>query len=205
MDMRYAYEHCHAIVQAWYPGGEGGTAIAELLFGRFSPSGRLPVTFYRETSDLPDFTDYSMKNRTYRYFSGTPLYPFGYGLSYTAFTYKRNGIKETDAGYEVSVDITNTGAMDGLEKPQLYAEPLNVNFTVPKYELRAYSSVYLTAGETKTVTLYVRKQDLRLVDGNGRYTDHDKFIFYVGGGQPDGRTRELTKNEPVIFEIGKGH
>ncbi len=201
MDMREADEKCDAVIQAWYPGGEGGTAVAELLFGKYSPSGKLPVTFYRETSDLPAFTDYSMKNRTYRYFEGTPMYPFGFGLSYTTFKYEKSGIEYADNEIKVSVRVKNTGLYDSFEKVQLYAEPINCSKPVPRYELRAYKAVYLRTGEEKEVTLSVRRKDLLLYDENGRKFEHKNgFRFYVSGGQPDGRTIELTGIKPVIFE-----
>ena len=202
MDMRYAGENCPAIVQAWYPGGEGGTAVAELLFGMFSPSGKLPVTFYRSTEDLPDFMDYSMKNRTYRYFNGTPMYPFGYGLSYTSFSYEKGSITENDDTYEVTVKITNTGSYDSLEKIQLYAEPQNPEFTVPRYELRAYKPIFIKAGDAKEASITVKKKELLLIDEAGRKTEHKNgFKFYISGGQPDKRTTELTGASPVVFEI----
>lgn len=202
MDLLEADEKCAAVVQAWYPGGEGGTAVAELLFGEYSPSGRLPVTFYRCTEDLPDFTDYSMRNRTYRYFEGTPLYPFGYGLSYTSFEYEKAGLTENGEEMTVTVKVKNTGRYDGWEKVQMYARPLGCNFTVPRYELKAFQAVYLHAGEELKVALTVKRQALLLYDDNGRKVEHKNgFRFYVGGGQPDARTRELTGNEPIIFEI----
>ncbi|MGM9937297.1 MAG: glycoside hydrolase family 3 C-terminal domain-containing protein [Candidatus Ornithomonoglobus sp.] len=202
MDMRIADEKCAAIVQAWYPGGEGGTAVAELLFGMYSPSGKLPVTFYRLSEDLPAFTDYAMKNRTYRYFEGTPLYPFGYGLSYTAFEYGGGGSLDIADEIKVAVKIKNTGTMAGLEKVQLYAEPVDCEFTVPRYELRAYEPVYLEPGEEKEVILTVRKKDLMLVNDNGEKIEHKNgFTFYVSGGQPDSRTYELTGIKPIVFNV----
>ncbi len=201
MDMRIADEKCPAIIQAWYPGGEGGTAVAELLFGKYSPSGRLPVTFYNSTEDLPEFTDYSMKNRTYRYYTGTPIYPFGFGLSYTKFEYKASGIREEN-DIEVSVKVKNIGERSGVETVQLYAEPINCEFVVPKYELRAYTKVFLEAGEEKEITLKVRRKDLLLINDNGEKTEHKNgFRLYVSGGQPDDRTAELTGVKPAEFEI----
>ena len=121
MDMREADEKCAAVVQAWYPGGEGGIAVADMLFGKFSPSGKLPVTFYESTEDLPDFTDYDMSERTYRYFSGTPLYPFGYGLSYTSFAYEGGGELPMAEEMTVECKVKNIGNVDGYEKVQFYA------------------------------------------------------------------------------------
>lgn len=200
MDMRIADEKCSAILQAWYPGGEGGTAVADILFGNTSPSGKLPVTFYNSTDDLPEFTDYSMKNRTYRYFEGIPMYPFGYGLSYTSFSYEPEKFSETEEEYIASVKVKNTGNVSAREVVELYAEPVAPEFTVPKYELRAFASVELNAGEKKTVTLSVKKEKLILINDKGEKTEHKNgFRFYISGGQPDARTFELTGVKPVVY------
>lgn len=202
MDMRYVDEKCGAVIQAWYPGGEGGQAVAELIFGEFSPSGKLPVTFYRTTEELPEFTDYSMKNRTYRYMENTPLYPFGYGLSYTSFAYEGGGEIEYADEMEVAVKVKNTGKRGGYEKVQLYAEPTDCEFTHPKYELKAYETIYLEPNEEKTVKLKILKKDLTLINDNGDKTEHTGgFKLYVSGGQPDTRTAELTKATPVEYII----
>lgn len=202
MDMREADEKCAAVVQAWYPGGEGGTAVADILFGKCSPSGKLPVTFYRSTEDLPDFTDYDMKDRTYRYFEGTPLYPFGYGLSYTSFEYEGGG--ELPMADEMTVEcmVKNTGDTDGYEKVQLYAESVAPECRVPKYELRGCAAVYLKAGEETKVSFTVTREMLRLVDENGeRFDTAGGFRLYIGGGQPDERTLELTGARPAVFKV----
>ena len=141
-------ESCDAILQAWYGGELGGQALAEVLFGQYNPSGKLPITFYKNTDELPDFLDYTMKNRTYRYYTGEALFPFGYGLSYTTFdigqpTYKNN---------KVQVRVKNTGSKDGLETVQVYLRNLN-DPDGPLKSLRAYTQVDLKAGETKTVSI----------------------------------------------------
>ena len=141
-------ESCDAILQAWYPGEQGGTAVAEVLFGQVNPSGKLPITFYRSTDDLPDFLDYSMTNRTYRYFQGEALFPFGYGLSYTTFDIsKPQYIKN-----KVRVKVKNTGMVDGTEVVQVYIRNL-ADKKGPLKTLRAYQRVTLKAGETKTVDI----------------------------------------------------
>lgn len=139
MNYSYAQEHVNAIVQAWYPGGEGGRAVAELLFGMYSPSGKLPVTFYADEKELPPFEDYSMKGRTYRYFTGKPLYPFGYGLSYTTFSYTNGQIRNGN----IEVTVTNTGNWDSDEVVQVYS----------KNSLAAFCRISLKKGESKTVTI----------------------------------------------------
>ncbi len=202
MDMREADEKCAAVVQAWYPGGEGGIAVADMLFGKFSPSGKLPVTFYESTEDLPDFTDYDMSERTYRYFSGTPLYPFGYGLSYTSFAYEGGGELPMAEEMTVECKVKNIGNVDGYEKVQFYAEPAAPECRVPKYELKGFKAVYLKAGEETTVTFTVTREDLQLVDEEGnRFDTKGGFRFYISGGQPDKRTAELTGKEPLIFTV----
>lgn len=200
MDMRYADENCSAIVQAWYPGGEGGLAVAELLFGEYSPSGKLPVTFYRSTDDLPEFTDYSMKNRTYRYYEGVPMYPFGFGLSYTKFEYEAVSREELSDCFKIKIRVKNVGERDGIEKVQLYAEPIDCGFEVPRWELRGFESVTLKAGEEKEIEFKVDKKDLMLINENGEKVEHmNGFRFYVGGGQPDERTAELTGMRALVM------
>ena len=157
-------ETCDAIVQAWYPGQEGGTAVADVLFGDVNPSGKLPVTFYKNSNQLPDYEDYSMKGRTYRYFSDA-LYPFGYGLSYT--TFKMGNEKLTaaaDGTGSLSVDVTNTGSREGTEVVQLYVRD-KADTEGPLKSLRGFQRVTLKAGETKTVTIPLTRKTFELWDG----------------------------------------
>ena len=146
-------ESCDAILQWWYAGEQGGTALAEVLFGDYNPSGKLPVTFYKRTDDLPDFLDYTMKNRTYRYFTGEPLFPFGYGLSYTTFEIG----KPAYANGKVSVTVKNTGEREGLETVQVYIRNL-ADKEGPLKSLRAYRQVRLKPGEQQTVTIPLPRQ-----------------------------------------------
>ena len=157
-------ETCDAIVQAWYPGQEGGTVVADVLFGDVNPSGKLPVTFYKNSNQLPDYEDYSMKGRTYRYFSDA-LYPFGYGLSYT--TFKMGNEKLTaaaDGTGSLSVDVTNTGSREGTEVVQLYVRD-KADTEGPLKSLRGFQRVTLKAGETKTVTIPLTRKTFELWDG----------------------------------------
>ena len=157
-------ETCDAIVQAWYPGQEGGTAVADVLFGDVNPSGKLPVTFYKNSNQLPDYEDYSMKGRTYRYFSDA-LYPFGYGLSYT--TFKMGNEKLTaaaDGTGSLSVDVTNMGSREGTEVVQLYVRD-KADTEGPLKSLRGFQRVTLKAGETKTVTIPLTRKTFELWDG----------------------------------------
>ena len=176
-------ENVPAIINAWYGGQSAGTAIADVLFGDYNPGGRLPVTFYKSDSDLPAFGDYSMSNRTYRYFNGEPLYPFGYGLSYTNFRYDQ--LKATATG-QVSVRVTNTGKMGGEEVAQLY---LSYKQTGPSKKpiraLKGFRRLYLAAGESKVIQFNLTKDELSLVTETGQLRPATGTItISVGGGQP---------------------
>ena len=146
-------QSCDAILQWWYAGERGGEALAKVLFGDKSPSGKLPVTFYKSTDELPDFLDYTMKNRTYRYYTGEPLFPFGYGLSYTTF----NISKPVYDDGKVNVTVTNVGSREGVETVQVYIRNI-ADRQGPKKSLRAYSQVNLAPGESKTLTIELPRQ-----------------------------------------------
>ncbi len=184
-----------ALVQAWYPGSLGGQAVGELLFGKFSPSGRLPVTFYRSVEELPPFTDYSMKNRTYRYFTGEPLYPFGFGLSYTSFRYDGLLVKAGES-VKASVTVENTGVMAGREVVQAYVRWDGGDDTQPRWHLCALGDVFLQPGEKKQVSLTVKPEALYTYHEDGsRLVEKGSYTIWVGGGQPDERTKKLTGAE----------
>ncbi len=203
----WADEHVPAIVQAWYPGGRGGEAVASLLFGGFSPSGRLPVTFYRTTEELPDFHDYAMKNRTYRYMATEALYPFGYGLSYTRFEY--GAIKTADrieAGetLQCSVTVKSVGKRASEEVVQLYLKDVEASVEVPRWSLRGIRKVFLEPGEQAEVQFSLTPRQLALIDNDGRAVlEPGKFELYIGGSQPDARSEELTgtKVQKAMFEV----
>ena len=188
----WANEYIPAIVNAWYGGQSAGTAIADVLFGDYNPAGRLPVTFYKSDNDLPPFSDYSMQNRTYRYFSGEPLYPFGYGLSYTNFRYDQ--LKAAPTG-DVSVRITNTGKMGGEEVAQLYLSyPQSGMTKTPIRALKGFRRLYLAAGENKVIQFKLTKEELSLVNESGQLTPAKGTInLSVGGGQP-GMNIKTTSN-----------
>ena len=162
-------ESCDAILQAWYPGQEGGTAVADVLFGKYNPSGKLPVTFYRSTSQLPDYEDYSMKHRTYRYFSD-PLFAFGYGLSYTTFQIGKaqasaNTIAQKNGKLNLVVPVTNSGSRDGDEIVQLYiSNPQDTDG--PSRQLRAFKRVTVKRGTTATVTLSLTSRSFEWWDAS---------------------------------------
>jgi beta-glucosidase len=177
-----------AILEAWYPGQAGGAAIAETLFGENNPSGRLPVTFYAGTDQLPPFNDYAMKDRTYRYFTGAPLYRFGYGLSYTCFQYTsgRLSTETLQAGDSliVSAQVKNTGARDGDETVELYLIPKAIAGS-PLRTLVGFEKIHLSKGETKSVEVIIAPRLLSLVAADGsRRVQPGEYELYLGGGQP---------------------
>ncbi len=214
MDLRYAQEHCCAVLQAWYAGARGGRVIADLLFGEISPSGKLPVTFYRDTEELPAFEDYSMKGRTYRYFSGTPLYPFGYGLNYgdTVLEQVECCGKKTAAGetvllapgqkFEIAAAVSNRGDCAVEDVVQVYIRAMDSVHATPSPRLCGFIRVSVGAGKTVKVQVPVDKDSFTVVNDEGvRLVDGARFEVSAGFGQPDARTRELTGKEPVIFQI----
>ncbi|MNX82143.1 Xylan 1,4-beta-xylosidase precursor [compost metagenome] len=178
-----------AIVNAWYGGQAAGTAVADVLFGDYNPAGRLPITFYKGDSDLPEFVDYKMDNRTYRYFKGTPLYGFGYGLSYTTFKYDDLKIPSKIAkgkSVSVSVRITNTGKITGEEVAQLYVINQNASIKAPLKTLKGFERISLKAGESKTITFTLSPEDLSHVTTEGVYQEYNGEIkIAIGGHQPD--------------------
>jgi len=186
----WADEHIPAILNAWYPGEAGGEAVAQALAGDFSPAGRLPVTFYRSADQLPPFEDYSMANRTYRYFTGVPLYPFGFGLSYTAFAYGNVRVDRAevpaDATVTVSAEVTNTGRVAGDEVVQLYLTHRGIA-GAPLRALHAFQRVHLAPGQKTTVSFALRDRALSIVQETGeRRIVPGPIEVWVGGGQPVG-------------------
>ncbi|MBE6053620.1 MAG: glycoside hydrolase family 3 protein [Clostridium sartagoforme] len=198
-------EKCAAILQAWYPGSHGGRAVAELLFGDYSPSGKLPVTFYKNTDDLPEFTDYSMKGRTYRYFEAEALYPFGYGLTYSKVELSNLYVEEVNNNFEtvkVIIDIKNVGNYDTDEVVQCYLKDLESKFAVINHSLVGFKRVALRKGEIKTVSFELRRREFEAVNDEGeRILDSKKFKLFVGVSQPDRRSVELCGLAPLEKEI----
>jgi beta-glucosidase len=161
--IKTAHTRAAAILESWYGGQEAGLAIADTLLGKNNPAGRLPVTFYQSVEQLPPFSDYSMAGRTYRYFKGKPLYPFGYGLSYSTFTYSEPVV----TGLTASTEVSNTSVRDGDEVVQLY-----VQGAPPNPQLRGFERVHLKAHETRTITFQLSEADAR-------------SKIFIGGGQPE--------------------
>lgn len=184
----WAQRHADAIVDAWYPGQSGGTAIAQVLAGDYDPAGRLPVTFYRATRDLPPYVSYDMQGRTYRYFKGTPLYPFGYGLSYTTFAYADPVLSTTQlpagASLKVGATVRNTGTRAGDEVVEVYLDAPDVPLA-PRHTLVAFQRVYLKPGESRRVAFGLLPRQLSTVDAMGRRAVvPGRYRVFLGGGQP---------------------
>jgi beta-glucosidase len=186
-------EHVPAILQLWYPGEEGGTALADVLFGDYNPAGRLPLTFYKSVDQLPPFEDYNMMGRTYRYFGGEPLFPFGYGLSYTRFEYYNLSVpKETTAGTEttVSVEVKNVGKVAGDEVIQLYVKNLRASVPTPLRSLEGFRRIHLQPGETKVVEFKLQPRQLALYESRigskkgGFVVEPSVYEIAVGGILP---------------------
>ena len=189
MAINWINQHANAVLEAFYPGEEGGAAVAETLSGKNNPAGRLPVTFYTSVSQLPNFESYSMQNRTYRYFTGKPLYPFGYGLSYTKFSYSNLKLPNAtiNAGDPLVADatITNTGDRDGDEVAELYLAFPQVP-GAPLRALRGFKRVHLKAGESQTVHFELKDRDFMMVTEAGDpIISAGKYTLTIGGGQPD--------------------
>jgi beta-glucosidase len=198
IDLSYAEEHIDGILMTWYPGARGGIRIAKTLFGESSPTGKLPVTFYRDLEELPQFEDYSMEGRTYRYLKGEALYPFGYGLTYGDCVVKQARYR---AG-KIEAEITNLGEYDTDEVIQVYVKNLDSIYAVRNYSLCAFQRVSLKKGETRTVELFIRKEAFLVVNEEGKYiADGGRFKLYVGFGQPDQRTWQLTKRHSIELDV----
>jgi beta-glucosidase len=186
--VNWAQKHAAAILEAWYPGEEGGTAIAETLTGANNPAGRLPITFYASLDQLPPFEDYVMANRTYRYFQGKPLYGFGYGLSYSTFEYGQPQLSasQLNAGDDltVSVDVKNTSSAAGDEVAELYLEFPAIS-GAPKHALRGFERIRLGPGETRHVSFTLKPLDLSMVTEQGEHVvAAGTYNVFVGGAQP---------------------
>lgn len=206
MGFTWAAEHVQAIIQAWYPGEEGGSALADVLFGKCSPSGRLPLTFYKSIEQVPDFRDYSMKNRTYRYIESEPLYPFGFGLSYATFTYSDLRLSQssmkTKESVRATVTVTNAGSIPADEIVQLYVKDLEASVKVPHFDLRGFKRVSLKPGESEQVSFMVTPRALSLIDEQGRrMLEPGKFSIFIGGSQPDELSARLLGRAPLSTEL----
>jgi len=201
LDLKTADKNAKAVIQAWYPGQDGGKALAEILFGDFNPAGRLPVTFVRSDDDLPPFEDYSLKGRTYRYLEKPPLFPFGFGLSYTAFEYANFELDDGVDGINASVLVKNTGAYTGGEVVQFYLKRHDATVQVPNFQLCGFKRIELALGEAAQVAVTIPRAMLEIIgeDGISR-REPGRITFYAGGQQPDARSEELTEKKVLTRE-----
>jgi len=196
----WAQQNVPAILLAWYPGQRGGDAVADVLFGKENPAGRLPITFYKANEKLPAFEDYSMKNRTYRYFTGEPLYPFGYGLSYTQFAYSSLKVSDkniaADQTIDISVTVKNTGKVAGDEVVQLYVAPIKPKQERAQKELRGVERVHIPAGETRELKFRLKPdKDFTIYDAQKKayVVDSGKYQLQLGASSADIRLRQEVR------------
>ena len=208
MDLNLADNRANAVLQTWYPGARGGKAVADILFGEISPSGKLPVTIYRNLQGMPDFDDYSMKNRTYRFVEKAPLYPFGYGLNYADTLVTRAELTEDvvyaqteEQSVGVEVTVANHGDVFTEDVLQVYVQVEDIN-EVPNPKLAVFKRVELAPGEEKMVTLEIPRRAFTVVDEEGKFVHTGRGAdIYVGFGQPDERTKELTGKKCLKIHI----
>jgi len=188
--VNWADDHLPAIIQMWYPGQEGGTALADIIFGDYNPAGRLPVTYYRSVDQLPPFEDYRMFGRTYRYFDGKALYPFGYGLSYTRFRYLDLDMPDSSLSgtpIKITTQVKNTGSLAGDEVVQIYVKDVKASVPVPLQSLQGFKRIHLNPGETRTVEFILTPEQLALYTDDGEHmVEPGLFEIAVGGGVPGG-------------------
>jgi beta-glucosidase len=186
-----------AMLHCWYPGAEGGDMIADTLFGANNPGGRLPLTFYRGTDELPGFEDYGMEGRTYRFFKGEPAYPFGFGLSYTSFEYSELSVERVNGGVAVAVTVTNSGSVAGDEVVQVYASQ-SAEFRTPIRSLVGMERIHLAADESRRVELTIEDDTIMLTDPEGKQAIiPGELLLSVGGSQPDDRSVALMGRSPL--------
>ena len=204
VDVSEAQEKAAAVLQAWYPGAGGGKSVADILFGKVSPSGKLPVTFYYndDLEHMPEFTDYSMKGRTYRYLERKPLYPFGYGLTYGDVQVENVETAGEAGDVQLDICVKNHGACDTEDVVQVYVKDMDSVYEVKNSRLCGYQRVKLQPGEEKNISIFLPKEVFYVVNEQGeRLLDGKHFRLSVGTSQPDERSRELTGKDPVSIEI----
>jgi beta-glucosidase len=205
LSVNWAKEHANAVLESWYSGEEGGAAIAETLSGKNNPAGRLPVTFYKDVRQLPHFEDYSMKGRTYRYFDGEPLWPFGFGLSYTTFTYSNLTLPVAPINacdpLHASVTVANTGKLAGDEVVELYLQFPGVS-GAPRRALRGFQRVHLEPGASQKVEFQLNSRDLSMVTDLGDIiVTQGKYTVSIGSGQPGTGVPSVSGNFEVKGQI----
>ncbi len=206
LTINWAQDNIPAIVQAWYPGEEGGNALADILFGDYNPAGRLPVTYVKSLEQVPEFTNYDMQGRTYRYMTEEPLYPFGYGLSYSDFAYSALTLSKSEitTGEELKVSVTveNKSPISGDEVVQLYVKHTEASVPTPIYDLQGFRRITLEAGEKQTVQFTLTPRQMAIFDNHGHcLMEPGKLQIFVGGSQPDPRSIHLTGKTPLSTAV----
>ena len=202
IDLQEAGELADAVLVCWYPGAQGGKAVADLLLGKASPSGKLPVTFYHnhQLQEMPDFTDYSLKGRTYRYFRDEPLYPFGYGLTYGDVSVKSASVRDAGDAILVDVQVANEGKMDTEDVAQVYCQNEGSENAPLHPRLCGFQRVFVPAGKTESVSICVKKTEFLVFNEDGNPVEEGRVVLYAGMGQPDSRTEKLTGHSAVRIE-----
>ena len=204
IDLSYAQGKANAILQAWYPGALGGIAIADTLFGKCSPQGKLPITFYRSLENLPDFTDYSMKGRTYRFLTEKPLYPFGYGLTYgdIEIDHVENMGFDRNKSLCLKVNLSNQGTVETGDVVQVYIKNCDSVFAVKNPCLCAFQVIQLAPGEKMQIDISIPQDSFMVIDEKGqRILDGDMYEIFVDTKQPDARSQELIKSKPWMLKV----
>ena len=205
MNLSFSEEHCNGILQTWYPGARGGRAVADILFGKSSPSGKLPITFYRTLDFMPEFTDYAMTNRTYRFMKEEALYPFGFGLTYGDIVCNFADILKPvveNKDIKIQVEAANTGVFGTEEVIQCYIKDLNSEYAVPNYSLCGFKRIRLEPQEKKKIDISIPFDSLKAINGNGdKILDSREFILSIGISQPDKRSIELTGKAPILLSL----
>ena len=203
IDLQGAGEKANAVLAAWYPGAQGGKAVADLILGRVSPSGKLPVTFYynEQLDEMPDFTDYALKGRTYRYFASKPLYPFGFGLTYGDAAVEKAEVSKEENGYILDIVARNLGQRDTQDVVQVYCQNEGSENAPLNPRLIAFKRVFLPAGQEAHVSIRLDAEAFMVVNEAGEHVSEGKIVLYAGMGQPDERTRELTGHTSVKLEL----
>lgn len=205
LNLSFGKEHCNSILQIWYPGARGGKAVADILFGNDSPSGKLPVTFYSNLDSMPEFTDYTMTNRTYRFMKEKALYPFGFGLTYGEVVCNLAEIVEPvveNKDITIQIEAENIGDFGTEEVIQCYIKDLESKYAVPNYNLCGFKRIQLQPKEKKTVDISIPFDSLKVIDEDGnQLLDSSKFTIYIGMSQPDERSIELTGKTPILLSL----
>ena len=203
IDLEDAADSADAVLLTWYPGARGGRAVAELLLGKASPSGKLPVTFYHndQLEQMPAFTDYAMTGRTYRYIDHEPLYPFGYGLTYGDTLVSAASAVKTEKGVQVSVTIENRGARETQDVVQIYCQNEGSALAPKHPRLCGFRRVCIPAGASVQAVIDVDKESFLVVNDEGRHVEEGSVVLYAGMGQPDAQTERLTGHKAVEIRL----